>query len=39
MLISKEHLNFVKDSSIHKEYLGSDHCPVQLKLDFNKGIK
>jgi exodeoxyribonuclease-3 len=36
MVISKEHINLVVDSSIHKEFIGSDHCPVQLKLDLHK---
>lgn len=36
MVISKEHLGLVVDSSIHKEHEGSDHCPTQLKLDLNR---
>jgi exodeoxyribonuclease III len=36
MLIDRDHLDLVVDSTIHKEYLGSDHCPIQLKLDFDR---
>ena len=28
MVISKDHADLVVDSSIHKEFEGSDHCPV-----------
>ena len=35
-LVSKEHIGKVVDCSIHKEFTGSDHCPVQLKLDFER---
>ena len=28
MVISKDHTDLVVDSSIHKEFEGSDHCPV-----------
>lgn len=31
-VISQEHKSMVVDSTIHKEYHGSDHCPIQLKL-------
>ena len=31
-VINKEDAGLVEDSSIHKEYGGSDHCPIQLKL-------
>jgi len=31
-VVSKEHIGMVVDSSIHKEYAGSDHVPIQLKL-------
>lgn len=33
MLIDKDNVHRVIDSSIHKEFVGSDHCPTQLKLD------
>ena len=26
----------VEDSLIHNEYFGSDHCPIQLKLNLKK---
>lgn len=26
------------DASIHQEIFGSDHCPVELVIDFNKGL-
>ena len=28
MVITNEHINYVVDSSIHKEFIGSDHCPI-----------
>lgn len=37
-LVTKEHMDIVVDSSIHKEFKGSDHVPVQLKIDLNKVI-
>jgi exonuclease III len=37
-LVTKEHMDIVVDSSIHKEYKGSDHVPVQLKIDLTKVI-
>ena len=35
MLVDKEHFGIVVDSTIHNEYYGSDHCPIQLKIDLN----
>lgn len=35
-LINKEDIDIVVDSSIHKEFVGSDHVPIQLKLDLTK---
>ena len=26
-------MHYVADSTIHNEFMGSDHCPIQLKLD------
>jgi hypothetical protein len=36
MVVSNQDMAIVQDSSIHKEFVGSDHCPIQLKLDFNR---
>jgi exodeoxyribonuclease-3 len=36
MVVSKEHIDMVEDSSIHKEFEGSDHVPIQLKIDLKK---
>ena len=36
MIISKEDLPLVVDSTIHPEFHGSDHCPIQLKIDLNR---
>jgi len=36
MVITKEHIDMIQDSTIHKEYEGSDHVPIQLKLDLTK---
>ncbi|MDG2341691.1 MAG: exodeoxyribonuclease III [Cytophagales bacterium] len=33
-LVSTNLLNNVKETEIHNEYFGSDHCPVSLKLGF-----
>ena len=35
-------LKYCQGSSIHNEFYGSDHCPIQLKIDFepkNEKIK
>ena len=32
-LIDKKSIVLVKDSQVHNEYFGSDHCPVSLQLD------
>ena len=32
-LVSKRLMDKVKDSKIHTEILGSDHCPVELDID------
>jgi exodeoxyribonuclease III len=37
MIVDKESIGIVEDSSIHKEYYGSDHCPIRLIIDLNKG--
>ena len=34
-LVSKELWKYVKEAEIWDKEMGSDHCPVQLKLDFN----
>ena len=26
----------IKDSEIHNDYWGSDHCPISLSIDINK---
>ena len=36
MLIDKANVHRVIDSTIHKEFVGSDHCPTQIKLDLSK---
>jgi exodeoxyribonuclease-3 len=36
MIIDKESIGIVEDSSIHKEYYGSDHCPIRLIIDLKK---
>ncbi len=36
MIVDKESIDIVEDSSIHKEYYGSDHCPIRLLIDLNK---
>jgi exodeoxyribonuclease III len=36
MVINSEDMGMVVDSSIHKNFEGSDHCPVQIKLDLTK---
>lgn len=38
MLVNKEHLGIVKDSTIHSEYTGSDHCPIKLEIDIGTRI-
>ena len=38
-LVAKEHMDMVQDSIIHNEYFGSDHCPIELKLDITKASK
>ena len=35
MLIDSMSLHLVEDSTIHNEYYGSDHCPIQLRINFN----
>ena len=37
MIVDKESIGIVEDSSIHKEYYGSDHCPIRLIIDLKKG--
>ena len=32
-VVSKALINLVKDSKIHNEIFGSDHCPVELEID------
>ena len=32
-VVSEKLFKEVKDSSIHKTILGSDHCPIQLDLN------
>lgn len=36
MLIDKANAHRIIDSTIHKEFVGSDHCPIQLKLDLGE---
>ena len=31
-IIKNDHIDMVIDSTIHNEYTGSDHCPIQLKI-------
>jgi len=31
-LINKEFINFIKQSDIHPDIVGSDHCPVSITL-------
>jgi hypothetical protein len=35
-LLRRENLNIVQDSTIHNEFMGSDHCPILLTLNLNK---
>lgn len=35
-VINKEDADMVLDSTIHGEYHGSDHCPIQLRLKLSK---
>ena len=35
MLIDRTSMSLVEDSTIHNEYYGSDHCPIQLRINFN----
>ena len=35
MLIDRKSMLLVEDSTIHNEYYGSDHCPIQLRINFN----
>ena len=32
-LIHKEELEYIIDSKIHNQYLGSDHCPIELQVN------
>jgi exonuclease III len=34
-IVDKDHLNMVVDSTIHKEYAGSDHVPIHLQIDIS----
>ena len=34
MLIDRPSIHLVEDSTIHNEYYGSDHCPIQLRINF-----
>lgn len=36
MIIDKDHLQLVEDSTIHQEYYGSDHCPIKMRFNLNK---
>jgi hypothetical protein len=38
-VINKEAAGMVVDSTIHGEYHGSDHCPIQLKLKLTSADK
>ena len=38
-LISKQDVGIVVDSSIHKEYNGSDHCPIELTIKLPEQAK
>ena len=35
MLIDRKSMPLVEDSTIHNEYYGSDHCPIQLRINFS----
>lgn len=35
-LVNKIGMDFVKDSLIHNQYEGSDHCPIELVVNFKK---
>ena len=35
-IISRNHIDLVKDSSIYKKFLGSDHVPISIQLDCSK---
>ena len=34
-LVNEENWSIVKDSRINNEIMGSDHCPIELDLDFS----
>ena len=34
-LVNKIGMSYVKDSMIHNQYMGSDHCPIELAIDFS----
>ena len=36
IMISNQAIHAVKDSEIHNEYWGSDHCPISMTLDSTK---
>ena len=33
-VVSDKIKDHIKDASIHQEIFGSDHCPIELLLDF-----
>ena len=35
-LVNSEFLDVIKDSTILGDVMGSDHCPIQLKVDLTK---
>lgn len=34
-LINQSSMGMVKDSLIHNQYFGSDHCPIEIEIDLN----
>lgn len=34
-MVSNSFMKYIADSTIHNEYYGSDHCPIQLKVDLS----
>lgn len=37
-LCNKEFMPYVCDSTIHNDFVGSDHCPIQLKIDLEREV-
>ena len=36
-VVSEDFMPYIVETSIHKEYLGSDHCPILLEIDVSGG--